>query len=93
MSANNLRQYRERSMMSKSELARRAGLSSLTVHRIELGRDCRPQTKRKLLLALGVAVSDWEKLFGSPSAEPWPDVTGRLQSSIQRDHPFARRPA
>ncbi len=80
-------------MLSKSELARKAGLSSLTVHRVESGRACRPQTKRKIMLALGVAVSDWEKLFGSASEAVTPEVAEGLQGSIRRDHPFARRPA
>ncbi len=93
MSANNLRQYRERSMLCKSELARKAGLSSLTAHRVESGRACRPRTKRMILLALGVAVSDWDKLFGSASEAVRPEVAEQLQVSIRRDHLFAKRPA
>ena len=51
-------------MMSKAELARKAGLSTLTIDRIEAGRPCRLDTKRKLLLALGLKVADKERLFG-----------------------------
>ena len=49
--------------MSKSELARKAGLSPLTIDRIEKGRGCRPETKRKVLLALGLKLSERGKLF------------------------------
>ena len=49
--------------MSKSELARKAGVSVLTVDRIEKGMDCRISTKRKIILALGYDVSEKEKIF------------------------------
>ncbi|MCA9510710.1 MAG: hypothetical protein KC560_08410 [Myxococcales bacterium] len=51
-------------MMSKAELARKAGLSTLTIDRLEAGRPCRLDTKRKVLLALGLKVSDKELVFG-----------------------------
>jgi DNA-binding XRE family transcriptional regulator len=60
---NNVRRFREALMMSKAELARKAGLSTLTVDRIEAGRPCRLDTKRKVLLALGLRVSDRERVF------------------------------
>ena len=49
--------------MSKAELARKAGLSPLTVDRIEKGNDCRLETKRKIILALGYKLADKEKVF------------------------------
>lgn len=52
-------------MMSKAELARKAGLSTLTIDRIEAGRPCRLDTKRKILLALGLKIADKDKVFGS----------------------------
>jgi predicted transcriptional regulator len=52
-------------MMSKAELARKAGLSTLTIDRVEGGRPCRLDTKRKVLLALGLKVVDKDKVFGS----------------------------
>ena len=61
---NQVRAYREARMMSKAELARKAGLSSLTIDRLEAGRPCRLDTKRKLLAAFGLKVVDREKLFG-----------------------------
>jgi transcriptional regulator with XRE-family HTH domain len=49
--------------MSKAELARKAGLSLLTIDRVEEGKNCRMETKRKLLLALGYSLSDKDKIF------------------------------
>ena len=39
--ANNVLQIRERLLMSKAELARRSGLSVLTIDRVEKGMTCR----------------------------------------------------
>ncbi len=64
MPSNNVQRFRERLMMSKAELARKAGLSTLTIDRVEAGRPCRLDTKRKILLALGLKVSDKDKVFG-----------------------------
>ena len=63
MARNNVQRFREALMMSKAELARKAGLSTLTVDRIEAGRPCRLDTKRKILLALGLKISDRNKVF------------------------------
>jgi DNA-binding XRE family transcriptional regulator len=52
-------------MMSKAELARKAGLSTLTIDRVEAGRPCRLDTKRKILLALGFKISDKDRVFGA----------------------------
>ncbi len=63
---NNVKKLRQRAMMSKAELARRAQVSPLTIDRVEAGCPCRMDTKRKILEALGL----------SPSAalEVFPDV-------------------
>ena len=50
-------------MMSKAELARKAGLSTLTIDRVEAGRPCRLDTKRKILLALGLRITDKDRVF------------------------------
>jgi len=52
-------------MMSKAELARKAGLSTLTVDRVEAGRPCRLDTKRKILLALGKRIADKDEVFAA----------------------------
>ena len=60
---NFLREIRESLMMSKAELSRNADISALTITRIEQGKPCRVKTKRKILLALGLKVSDRDKVF------------------------------
>ncbi|MGH7824618.1 MAG: helix-turn-helix transcriptional regulator [Candidatus Binatia bacterium] len=60
---NNVRKMREAMMLSKAELARLAGISPLTLDRIERGKACRMATKRKILLALGLKISQKQRLF------------------------------
>jgi DNA-binding XRE family transcriptional regulator len=67
---NNVQRFRESLMMSKAELARKAGLSTLTIDRVEAGRPCRLDTKRKILLALGLRVSDKDRVFAVAEEEP-----------------------
>ncbi len=62
--ANNLQRLREDQLLTKAELARKAGVSPLTVARIEAGQECRVDTKRKIILALGMTPSDRAKVFG-----------------------------
>lgn len=50
-------------MLSKSELARMAGISPLTIDRIEKGLSCRLATKRKILLALGLKITEKKRVF------------------------------
>ncbi len=49
--------------MSKAELARKAGVSPLTIDRIERGESCRMDTKRKIILALGYNLNERQKVF------------------------------
>lgn len=49
--------------MSKAELARKAGVSTLTIDRVESGKDCRMDTKRKIILALGYKLTEKNKVF------------------------------
>jgi DNA-binding XRE family transcriptional regulator len=62
--ANRVRETRIERMMSKAELARRAGISVLTIDRVEKGLECRMDTKRKILEALGLGLTDRVKVFG-----------------------------
>lgn len=64
MASNNLQCLREERMMSKAELARKSGLSTLTINRVESGRPCRLETKRKILHALQLGISDQDHVFG-----------------------------
>jgi len=61
--SNNVQQLREDRLLSKAELARRAGVSVLTIDRVEKGAPCRLDTKRKIILALGLKVTDREQVF------------------------------
>jgi DNA-binding XRE family transcriptional regulator len=63
MSTNFLKRIRESYMISKTELAKKSNISSLTLTRIEQGKPCRIETKRKILLALGLKISDKNKVF------------------------------
>jgi len=60
---NDVQRLREEQLMSKAELARRAGVSVLTIDRVERGSECRVDTKRKIILALGYRVEDRRKVF------------------------------
>ncbi|MBO4441190.1 helix-turn-helix transcriptional regulator [bacterium] len=67
--ANNLRKMREKLLMSKSELARKAGVSVLTIDRIEKDGKCRMETKRKILIALGLSLDEKDQIFSDDSDE------------------------
>ena len=60
---NNLREIRESKLLSKAELARLAGVSAVTIDRIERGEECRMETKRKIILALGLSLAEKDKVF------------------------------
>ena len=63
MSSNSLKKVRESFLMSKTELARKANVSPITIARIEKGMPCRMETQRKIILALGYSLSDKNKIF------------------------------
>jgi DNA-binding XRE family transcriptional regulator len=49
---NFVKEIREERLISKAELARKAGISWLTIARIEKGESCRTDTMRKIILLL-----------------------------------------
>ena len=63
MGLNLVQDIRKERLISKAELARKAGISCLTIARIEKGKSCRMETKRKIVLALGYNLSDKSKVF------------------------------
>jgi len=65
---NQVQRLREDRLLSKAELARRAGVSVLTIDRVEKGAPCRLDTKRKIILALGLKVSDKDQVFNAAAA-------------------------
>ena len=81
MPVNNVQKFRERLMMSKAELARKAGLSTLTIDRLEAGRPCRLDTKRKVLLALGLKVSDKDLVFSDRDDDAPVLSTGQTENA------------
>jgi len=64
MGGNRLKEIREAMLLSKAGLAKKAGVSPITVDRIEKGLPCRLDTQRKILLALGYGPSDKARVFG-----------------------------
>jgi DNA-binding XRE family transcriptional regulator len=63
MAKNKLKAVRESVLMSKTELAKQADVSPITISRIERGMPCRMETQRKILLALGFKLSEKPKIF------------------------------
>ena len=63
MSLNRVKEIRESLLMSKAELARKAGVSPLTIDRVERGAPCRMATMRKIILALNLDIADRERVF------------------------------
>ena len=63
MPQNSLKRIREQLLMSKPELARKANVSPLTIGRIEKGMSCRLETKRKIIKALGMDLSEKNRIF------------------------------
>ncbi len=60
---NQVKEIREAQLMSKAELARKAGVSPVTIDRIERGEECRMSTRRKVILALGLKLTDRNEVF------------------------------
>jgi DNA-binding XRE family transcriptional regulator len=60
---NFVKEIREEQLMSKAELARKAAVCPMTIERVEEGKNCRMETKRKIILALGFELSDKDRIF------------------------------
>ncbi len=60
---NRVKVIRESRLMSKSELSRKAGVSVLTIDRVERGEQCRMDTMRKIILALGYTLEQKSEVF------------------------------
>jgi DNA-binding XRE family transcriptional regulator len=58
-----VKKIREKRMMSKVELAKKAGVAINTINRIESNLPCRIESKRKILLGLGYDISEKDKVF------------------------------
>ena len=51
LGAETIQRLREEQLLTKAELARKAGVSPLTISRVEAGLECRVDTKRKIIYA------------------------------------------
>ena len=60
---NLVKKIRKKLMMSKTELAQKAGITINTINRIENNLPCRIESKRKILLGLGYKISEKDRVF------------------------------
>ena len=74
---NRVRELRENRLMTQAQLARKAKVALRTIHSVEKGMNCRMDTKRKILLALGLRFEDKDYVFPPTSgAQPRDDHGG-----------------
>ncbi len=60
---NRVRELRENKLMTQAQLAKKARVALRTIHSVEKGMNCRMDTKRKILLALGLRFEDKSQVF------------------------------
>ena len=72
MRKNRVRELRENRLMTQAQLARKAKVALRTIHSVEKGMNCRMDTKRKILLALGMRFEDKDYVFPSGSSSDLP---------------------
>lgn len=72
---NRVRELRENRLMTQAQLARKAKVALRTIHSVEKGMNCRMDTKRKILLALGLRFEDKDYVF--PPRNPSPPMPER----------------
>jgi len=72
---NRVRELRENRLMTQAQLARKARVALRTIHSVEKGMNCRMDTKRKILLALGMRFEDKDQVFPPARAVDAPSDT------------------
>ena len=60
---NRVRELRENKLMTQAQLAKKAKVALRTIHSVEKGMNCRMDTKRKILIALGMRFEDKDQVF------------------------------
>jgi DNA-binding XRE family transcriptional regulator len=60
---NRVRELREARLMTQAQLAKKAKVALRTIHSVEKGMNCRMDTKRKVLFALGLRFEDKDQVF------------------------------
>ena len=58
-----VRELRENKLMTQAQLAKKARVALRTIHSVEKGMSCRTDTKRKILVALGVPFEQKGQVF------------------------------
>ena len=82
---NRVREMRENKLMTQAQLARKAKVALRTIHSVEKGMNCRMDTKRKILLALGLRFEDKDLVFPSTKMVNFPP---NLQRTDENESPF-----
>jgi DNA-binding XRE family transcriptional regulator len=72
---NRVREIRENRLMTQAQLARKAKVALRTIHSVEKGMNCRMDTKRKILLALGLRFEDKDQVFPPAERRDRPDLS------------------
>ncbi len=70
---NRVRELRENRLMTQAQLAKKAKVALRTIHSVEKGMNCRMDTKRKILLALGLRFEDKDQVFPPTTPLSFPD--------------------
>ena len=73
---NRVRELRENRLMTQAQLARKAKVALRTIHSVEKGMNCRMDTKRKILLALGMRFEDKDYVFPPSTPTMFPSNLG-----------------
>jgi len=60
---NRVRELRENKLMTQAQLAKKAKVALRTIHSVEKGMNCRMDTKRKILMALGIPFDQKNEVF------------------------------
>jgi DNA-binding XRE family transcriptional regulator len=68
--------------MTQAQLARKAKVALRTIHSVEKGMNCRMDTKRKILIALGMRFEDKDYVFPPASG-----VSADLATEMMRPPP------
>jgi transcriptional regulator with XRE-family HTH domain len=75
--ADNLRRERQNAHLTQRALAERAGVTELTVIKLELGQETNPKIATLQGLAYALGVEDWNVLLPRPDGPvPPPDTEG-----------------
>lgn len=77
---NRVRELRENRLMTQAQLARKAKVALRTIHSVEKGMNCRMDTKRKILLALGLRFEDKDYVFPPAGNAQIPTPPSQQQS-------------